>query len=107
MAAKKSKFSVYNNANKVVDRTMDGSKSVPKAKKGKSEDATAKTFNTKTKTTKKKQDNIMAMKKASAKKMMTKPAAKPAVKTGAMTAAQKQLPPFIQKAIAAKKTKKK
>jgi len=54
MAAKKSKFSVYNNANKVVDRTMDGSKSVPKAKKGKSEDATAKTFNTKTKTTKKK-----------------------------------------------------
>ena len=49
----------------------------------------------------------MAMKKASAKKMMTKPAAKPAGKTGAMTAAQKQLPPFIQKAIAAKKAKKK
>lgn len=49
----------------------------------------------------------MAMKKASAKKMMTKPAAKPAAKTGGMTAAQKQLPPFIQKVIAAKKAKKK
>jgi hypothetical protein len=49
----------------------------------------------------------MAMKKASAKKMMAKPAAKPAAKTGGMTGAQKQLPPFIQKAIAAKKAKKK
>ena len=49
----------------------------------------------------------MAMKKASAKKNMTKPAAKPAAKTGGMTGAQKQLPPFIQKAIAAKKAKKK
>ena len=47
------------------------------------------------------------MKKASAKKMMAKPAAKPAAKTGGMTGAQKQLPPFIQKAIAAKKAKKK
>jgi hypothetical protein len=54
MAAKKSKFSVLNNANKTLDRTMDGSKSVPKAKKGKSEDATAKTFSSKIKTTKKK-----------------------------------------------------
>jgi len=42
-------------------------------------------------------------KKASAKKMMAKPTAK----TGGMTGAQKQLPPFIQKAIAAKKAKKK
>ena len=49
----------------------------------------------------------MAMKKASAKKMMAKPAAKPAAKTGGMSAGQKQLPPFIQKAIAAKKAKKK
>ena len=54
MAAKKSKFSVYNNANKTLDRTMDGSKTVPKAKKGKAEDATAKTFSTKTKGKKKK-----------------------------------------------------
>ena len=45
----------------------------------------------------------MAMKKASAKKMMAKPAAK----TGGMTAAQKKLPPFIQKAIMSKKTAKK
>lgn len=43
------------------------------------------------------------MNKASAKKMMTKPAAK----TGGMTASQKKLPPFIQKAIAAKKSAKK
>jgi len=49
----------------------------------------------------------MAMKKASAKKMMAKPAAKPAAKMSGMTAAQKKLPPFIQKAIAAKKAKKK
>ncbi len=47
------------------------------------------------------------MKKASNKKMMTKPAAKPAAKTGGMTAAQKKLPPFIQKAIMSKKTAKK
>lgn len=49
----------------------------------------------------------MAMKKASAKKMMAKPATKPAAKTGGMTASQKKLPPFIQKAIAAKKSAKK
>lgn len=48
----------------------------------------------------------MAAKKAQAKKM----AAKPAKSTGAnagLTAAQKKLPPFIQKAIASKKTAKK
>lgn len=54
MATKKAKFSVLNNANKTLDRTMDGSKSVPKAKKYKSEAATAKTFSSKIKTTKKK-----------------------------------------------------
>jgi hypothetical protein len=54
MAAKKSKSSVYNNANKVLDDTMDGSKSVPKAKKYKANATTAKTFNSKIKTTKKK-----------------------------------------------------
>ena len=43
------------------------------------------------------------MKKAPAKKM----AAKPAAKAAGMTAAQKKLPPFIQKAIMAKKTAKK
>lgn len=47
------------------------------------------------------------MKKASAKKMMAKPAAKPATKAAGMTPAQKKLPPFIQKAIAAKKSAKK
>lgn len=47
MAAKKAKFSVYNNANKKLDRTMDGSKSVPKTKKGSYEDANKKTFSTK------------------------------------------------------------
>jgi hypothetical protein len=54
MAAKKGKSSVYNNANKTVDRTMDGSKSVPKSKNGKSDAASAKTFSTKIKATKKK-----------------------------------------------------
>jgi hypothetical protein len=54
MAAKKGKFSVYNDANKTIDRTMDGSKSVPKSKKGKSDAASAKTFSTKIKATKKK-----------------------------------------------------
>ena len=49
MAAKKSKFSVLNNANKKLDRTMDGTKSVPKAKKGLPENATSKTFATKIK----------------------------------------------------------
>lgn len=45
----------------------------------------------------------MAMKKAPAKKM----AAKPAAKASGMTPSQKKLPPFIQKAIAAKKSAKK
>lgn len=41
-------------------------------------------------------------------KMEKKTSAKKAsAKAGGMTAAQKQLPPFIQKAIAAKKAKKK
>lgn len=47
MAAKKAKFSVYNNANNKLDRTTDGTKSVPKSKKGMSEDASKKTFSTK------------------------------------------------------------
>jgi len=45
--AGKSKYSVYNNANNPLDRTFDGSKSVPAAKKGRSEAATKKTFGTK------------------------------------------------------------
>ncbi len=49
MAAKKSKYSVLNNANKTLDRTMDGTKSVPKPKKGLPENASAKTFATKIK----------------------------------------------------------
>jgi len=53
MAAKKGKFSVYNNANKTVDRTFDGTKSVPKSKKGAPEPAAAKTFNSKVKGKKK------------------------------------------------------
>lgn len=48
----------------------------------------------------------MAMNKPSAKKMAGKPA-KAAPKAAGMTAAQKKLPPFIQKAIAAKKSAKK
>lgn len=54
MAAKKAKFSVLNNANKKLDRTMDGTKSVPKEKKGRPEAATSKTFSTKIKSSKKK-----------------------------------------------------
>lgn len=54
MAAKKGKTSVYNNANKVLDRTTDGSKTVPKSKKGMYDNASAKTFNTKVKGSKKK-----------------------------------------------------
>lgn len=54
MAAKKPKSSVYNNANKNLDRTMDGSKTVPNAKKGMPEKATTKTFATKIKNSKKK-----------------------------------------------------
>lgn len=54
MAAKKAKFSVYNNANKKMDRTTDGSKSVPKLKKGMAEDASKKTFSTKSTKVKKK-----------------------------------------------------
>ena len=48
----------------------------------------------------------MAMKKAQPKKAMAKPA-KATGATAGMTAAQKKLPPFIQKAIAAKKSAKK
>jgi hypothetical protein len=48
----------------------------------------------------------MAMKKASAKKMMTKPAQTAAKATG-MTSAQKKLPAFIQKSIMAKNKAKK
>ena len=54
MAKKKAKFSVLNNAKKTLDRTMDGSKSVPKVKNYGPEAATAKTFSSKIKTTKKK-----------------------------------------------------
>jgi hypothetical protein len=50
--------------------------------------------------------NIMAMKKASSKKMMAKPA-KAAPKAAGMTAAQKKLPAFIQKSIMAKNKAKK
>jgi hypothetical protein len=48
----------------------------------------------------------MAMKKASSKKMMAKPA-KAAPKAAGMTAAQKKLPAFIQKSIMAKNKAKK
>lgn len=54
MASKKGKTSVYNNAGKTLDRTVDGTKSVPKAKKGMAEKADAKTFSTKSKGSKKK-----------------------------------------------------
>jgi len=54
MASKKAKNSVYNNAGKTIDRTMDGSKSVPKTNKGMYDQATSKTFATKTKGKKKK-----------------------------------------------------
>lgn len=47
MAGKKPKYSVYNNAGNKLDRTVDGSKSVPLAKKGSSESASKKTFSTK------------------------------------------------------------
>jgi hypothetical protein len=65
----------------------------------------ADTSNTNTKS--KKGKNTMATKKASAKKMMAKPAAKPAAKDTGMTAAQKKLPAFIQKSIMAKNKAKK
>jgi hypothetical protein len=54
---------------------------------------------------KQKGKNTMAMKKASAKKMMAKPA-KAAPKAAGMTAAQKKLPAFIQKSIMGKGKKK-
>jgi hypothetical protein len=54
MAAKKPKSSVYNDANKTVDRTMDGSKGAPKVKKYGREASDAKTFSSKIKTTNKK-----------------------------------------------------
>lgn len=47
----------------------------------------------------------MAIKKASAKKMMAKPA-KAAGMAAGMTAAQKKLPAFIQKSIMGKNKKK-
>jgi hypothetical protein len=50
--------------------------------------------------------NTMATKKASAKKMMAKPA-QAAPKATGMTAAQKKLPAFIQKSIMAKNKAKK
>jgi hypothetical protein len=55
--------------------------------------------------TQQKRKNNMAMKKASAKKMMAKPA-KAAPKAAGMTAAQKKLPAFIQKSIMGKGKKK-
>ncbi len=48
----------------------------------------------------------MAAKKSSSKKMTAKDM-KPASKATGMTASQKKLPPFIQKAIMAKKAAKK
>ena len=54
----------------------------------------------------KKGKNTMATKKASAKKMMAKPAQAASKATG-MTAAQKKLPAFIQKSIMAKSKAKK
>lgn len=54
----------------------------------------------------KKGKNTMATKKASAKKMMAKPA-QAAPKAAGMTAAQKKLPAFIQKSIMAKNKAKK
>ena len=64
----------------------------------------ADTSNSSTKS--KKGKNTMATKKASAKKMMTKPAQAASKATG-MTAAQKKLPAFIQKSIMAKNKAKK
>jgi hypothetical protein len=54
MAAKKSKSSVYNNANKTLDASMDGSKGTPKAKKYGRQASDANTFSSKIKTTNKK-----------------------------------------------------
>lgn len=44
MAAKKSKSSVYNNADKVLDRMFDGGRKMPAAKPGRSEAANDNTF---------------------------------------------------------------
>jgi len=49
MARKKSKTSVYNNAGKTVDASIDGTRSVPKMKKSMYGKADSKTFSTKTK----------------------------------------------------------
>ena len=54
MAAKKPKSSVYNNTNKTLDASIDGSKGTPKAKKYGREASDAKTFSSKIKTTNKK-----------------------------------------------------
>jgi hypothetical protein len=54
MAAKKPKSSVYNNANKVLNADIDGSKTAPKAKKYGREASDANTFSSKIKTTNKK-----------------------------------------------------
>jgi hypothetical protein len=54
MAAKKPKSSVYNNANKVLNGDIDGSKALPKAKKYGREPSNANTFGSKIKTTNKK-----------------------------------------------------
>lgn len=48
MAGKKPKYSAYNNAGNKLDRSVDGSKSVPKPKKGVADSASNKTFSTKT-----------------------------------------------------------
>lgn len=48
MAGKKPKYSVYNNAGNKLDRTVDGSKSVPKPKKGVADPASKKTFSNRT-----------------------------------------------------------
>jgi hypothetical protein len=44
MAAKKSKWSVYNDSDKVLDRMFDGGREMPAAKPGRSEPANSNTF---------------------------------------------------------------
>ena len=47
MAGKKSKFSPWNDSDKVLTRTFDGDREMPKSKKGMAEPADSNTFSAK------------------------------------------------------------
>ena len=47
MASKKSKFSPYNDSDKVLTRMIDGGREMPKPRKGMAEPATSDTFSSK------------------------------------------------------------